>query len=373
MDLPGNPFLKTKLSKLTSRFQIGPLKSGLRKSRSSPDVSSAEFHSRPFPAHIFTDEAWERMREESLFRQLQKEIRKRGLMSASRWPARMQHDVHEAIRNKIKRVCLCFARMIMRMSLTNSFQRATIEPSPRSVTALPAFRPVPDFNSLHQRFESAMARNKATRLSTVVQPFSFDNVITTDCITKGFAIVVYFTFIKQADRRTKSNSKLISVKPTQKIIAFEKPSSRFSSAVPMRRSLSSASLLLTSEAKSTRTSELRLAAARKRMTAESVAEERRLRSQLQAGLRAAEWRRAHAGAWASVRTQFSGAEEDAARRLIQREAEDRERKEEYAALLDAINERILERPTLFERQTKVRVHSVIRPSEWRCEMLLMSL
>ena len=93
------------------RFNAGTYKSMLRV-RSAPDVSkraaaaaaAVGAGARPFPAHIFTDRAYQRMREDEEFRALQRDLRQRELMARARLPPRMEAEADVHLKRKLKQV-----------------------------------------------------------------------------------------------------------------------------------------------------------------------------------------------------------------------------------------------------------------------------
>ena len=66
--------------------------SEMKRSQSTSDlyVSSKRIKPKPFPAHIFTNFAREKMREEENYRQMQKELRNKELLKKSKLPPRMR-------------------------------------------------------------------------------------------------------------------------------------------------------------------------------------------------------------------------------------------------------------------------------------------
>ena len=88
------------------RFNVGTYKSMLRV-RSAPDVSkrgAVEVSAKPFPAHIFTDRAYQKMREDEEFRALQRNLRQRELMARARLPPRMEAEADVHLKRKLKEV-----------------------------------------------------------------------------------------------------------------------------------------------------------------------------------------------------------------------------------------------------------------------------
>ena len=69
-------------------------------------VETSAMRARPFPAHIFTDRAYQRMREDEEFRTLQRNLRQRALMSRAKLPPRMEADADVHLKRKLKEVNL---------------------------------------------------------------------------------------------------------------------------------------------------------------------------------------------------------------------------------------------------------------------------
>ena len=77
------------------------------RSRSEPNMErreTLEMSAKPFPAHIFTDRAYQRMREDEEFRALQRNLRQRALMSEAKLPPRMETEADVHLKRKLKKV-----------------------------------------------------------------------------------------------------------------------------------------------------------------------------------------------------------------------------------------------------------------------------
>ena len=83
---------------LNSRY--GFKVSQLRRSRSEESLSSTEFKARPFPKDIFTDFAYEKMKEDLAFRNVRKAIRQKEMLAAAKYPPRMADSILTVTRKK---------------------------------------------------------------------------------------------------------------------------------------------------------------------------------------------------------------------------------------------------------------------------------
>lgn len=80
----------------------------MRRSQSTSDlyVSSKRIRPKPFPAHIFTNFAREKMREEENYRKMQKELRNKELLRKSKLPPRMRNseEIERTLRKNVRKV-----------------------------------------------------------------------------------------------------------------------------------------------------------------------------------------------------------------------------------------------------------------------------
>ena len=63
-------------------------------------MSSTEFKARPFPKDIFTDFAYEKMKEDLAFRNVRKAIRQKEMLAAAKYPPRMADSILTVTRKK---------------------------------------------------------------------------------------------------------------------------------------------------------------------------------------------------------------------------------------------------------------------------------
>ena len=72
---------------------------GLTRTRSVPTKldkdATGQFKARPFPRGIFTDYAYEQMRENEKYRDVRKSLRQKALLSQAKWPPRMQKEMEQ--------------------------------------------------------------------------------------------------------------------------------------------------------------------------------------------------------------------------------------------------------------------------------------
>ena len=70
-------------------FIRAPPKKSLTKAQSTPNLNG-NFSAKPFPSHIFTGFAYEKMKANLDYREIQKNIRKKALLESASLPPRMQ-------------------------------------------------------------------------------------------------------------------------------------------------------------------------------------------------------------------------------------------------------------------------------------------
>ena len=56
--------------------------------------SEGDFKARPFPKEIFTDYAYEQMRESEKYRDVRKALRQKSLLTTSKYPPRMEKELN---------------------------------------------------------------------------------------------------------------------------------------------------------------------------------------------------------------------------------------------------------------------------------------
>ena len=126
----------------------------MKRTTSMPTLDGA-FKAKPFPKDIFTDFAYEQMRENEKYRDVRKSLRQKTLLSNSKWPQRMAKDL-EAIGKRPKK------GKNLRPEEIVVHTKASI---------------VPDFDKSYRRFLRMMQQKKMSKPTTVIQPFSFDDEI----------------------------------------------------------------------------------------------------------------------------------------------------------------------------------------------------
>ena len=129
-------------------------KKELKRATSMPSNLNNEnnFKARPFPKEIFTDYAYEQMKENEKYRDMRKSLRQKTLLSNSHWPARMGKELE--------------APKMKKASQAKTEKQVVYKPSI-----------VPDFDKSYKRFLRMMQQKKMSKPSTVIQPFSFDDQI----------------------------------------------------------------------------------------------------------------------------------------------------------------------------------------------------
>ena len=56
-----------------------------------------QFRARPFPKEIFTDYAYEQRRESERYRDVRKALRQKALLTASKYPPRMEKELNNNV------------------------------------------------------------------------------------------------------------------------------------------------------------------------------------------------------------------------------------------------------------------------------------
>ena len=128
------------------------------------------FKAKPFPKDIFTDFAYEQMRENEKYRDVRKSLRQKTLLSNSKWPARMASELENGGPKKKK---------------LNDKTEKVIHTKPSIV---------PDFDKSYKRFLRMMQNKKMSKPTTVIQPFSFDDEIDVS-VNSGHALKTVFTLV----------------------------------------------------------------------------------------------------------------------------------------------------------------------------------
>ena len=80
----------------------------LKKTQSVPSnlnqglLEDQQFKAKPFPKSIFTDFAYEQIREDERYRSIRKALRQKALLSSSKLPPRMQEDKDKMLKEPSK-------------------------------------------------------------------------------------------------------------------------------------------------------------------------------------------------------------------------------------------------------------------------------
>ena len=88
------PLFWTMVENQPKRFEVG--RSRIVKMKRTQSVDNVfnsmnnDFKAKPFPSEIFTDFAYEKMKEDIAYRNVRKAIRQKELLASSNWPPRMQ-------------------------------------------------------------------------------------------------------------------------------------------------------------------------------------------------------------------------------------------------------------------------------------------
>ncbi len=91
------PLFRNMLREQPSRYNIGPMMAKLQRANSVPNFKSGDndddlFRARPFPHHIFTDFAYEQIKENQRYRDVRKALRQKTLLKQAKYPPRMEQE-----------------------------------------------------------------------------------------------------------------------------------------------------------------------------------------------------------------------------------------------------------------------------------------
>ena len=92
----GKPLFRQMVQEHPSRFKTGQMDlNDLKRPRSVPTNLGKEegFKAKAFPREIFTDFALEQMKENERYRDVRKSLRQKALLSASKFPPRMEKEL----------------------------------------------------------------------------------------------------------------------------------------------------------------------------------------------------------------------------------------------------------------------------------------
>ena len=59
--------------------------------------TEGQFRARPFPKEIFTDYAYEQMKESERYRDVRKALRQKALLTTSKYPPRMEKELNNNV------------------------------------------------------------------------------------------------------------------------------------------------------------------------------------------------------------------------------------------------------------------------------------
>ena len=84
-------------SRYMDKYKMAQGFTGLKRARSVPSNlgKDGRFKARPYPKEIFTDYAYEQMRESERYRDVRKALRQKALLEQSKWPQRMQKEMEQ--------------------------------------------------------------------------------------------------------------------------------------------------------------------------------------------------------------------------------------------------------------------------------------
>merc|ERR1711936_888483 len=82
------PIFQNMVIEQPRRYAVGPI-SRIKRAKSEESINN-NFKAKPFPSAIFTDFAYEKMKEDIAYRNIRKEIRQKELLEASNLPPRLK-------------------------------------------------------------------------------------------------------------------------------------------------------------------------------------------------------------------------------------------------------------------------------------------
>ena len=148
------PIFQNMVIEQPKRYAVGPM-SRIKRVKSEDSINN-NFKAKPFPSEIFTSFAYEKMKEDIAYRNIRKEIRQKELLAASLLPPRMKSALEKQ---------------------TTENKKETKKSHKNKPNTTIKGKPVPDFERLYQEFYNNMENNKSSRITTVPEPFTFDDEV----------------------------------------------------------------------------------------------------------------------------------------------------------------------------------------------------
>ena len=130
-----------------------------RRPSTASERSSHQFRAHPFPSHLFSNVASEKMLEEEEYRKIRKKMRAKELMKSSSLPQTMKLKGKEYTDGRQRH--RQYEERAKRAGLTNEYN---FQPQINQT--------MPDFDEQYERFMQEMSRHKQMREATVCKPFN---------------------------------------------------------------------------------------------------------------------------------------------------------------------------------------------------------
>ena len=302
------------------RYAVGPI--SRMKRVQSEETINPNFKAKPFPTEIFTDFAYEKMKEDIAYRNIRKEIRQKELLASSSLPPRLQS-------------ALCKQSSEIKQEMKKSQIR-----KPQSKIK---GKQVPDFERLYQDFQTKMESNKSSRLTTVPEPFSFED-----------AVKEWQANRKNLNNRPRSANIANENMLSQSNVNNKSPFSAVKAKIDSKRyssnpNLSSSVTANVLNATCNNTSLLRSQKNKERLEKEYKTIQKEEKKRLDMSLKQRELRMMNP-AWAGIRGKAEFVIDD---KRHERMKQERELQREYQMQLDQMYLKVIKQPTLFQRQSRM--------------------
>ena len=313
------PIFQNMVIEQPRRYAVGPI-SRIKRAKSEESINN-NFKAKPFPSDIFTDFAYEKMKEDIAYRNIRKEIRQKELLAASNLPPRLKSALAKQ---------------------STEIKKEIRKSQDRKPQTRIRGKPVPDFERLYQDFQSNMDANKTSRLTTVLEPFTFDE-----------AVKQWQENRKNLQKRPQSanvNGQImqdesnVSKSPYSGIKA-KVDSKRYSSNPNLSSSVTANVLNSTCNT----TSLLRSQKNKERLEKEIKAMEKEDKKKMDAALKQRQLRIMNP-AWDAMREKSGSFMGEKRQERLKHE---REMQREYQLQLDRIYLKVIKQPTLFQRQSRM--------------------
>ena len=314
------PIFQNMVTEQPKRYAVGPM-SRIKRTKSEDSINN-NFKAKPFPSEIFTSFAYEKMKEDIAYRNIRKDIRQKELLAASLLPPRMKSALEkQATENK-----------------QESKEVNTNKPQSKVKG-----KRVPDFDRLYQEFCNNMENNKSSRITTVPEPFSFDDDVKQwQENRKNFGNRPQSANIAMGSGNTSTNSNNKSAFSSIKAKVNSRP---YVSNPNLSASVTANVLNSTCNT----TSFLRAQKNKERLEKEMREIKKEEKKRVNMAVKQRELRIMNP-AWAELGTKKELMIDDKRQERLKQE---RETQREYQMKLDRMYLKVLKQPTLFQRQSRM--------------------